>query len=67
MKTEKTAFQIDLKDNVATALSELHKNEQVRLVGDHEQESLSVCDDIPMGHKISLRKIKAGEPIVNTV
>lgn len=33
----KTAFQIDLKDNVATALAELTAGDEAKLIGDHEK------------------------------
>lgn len=63
MEEQKTAFQIDLRDNVATALQPLVPGE-VRLLGDAESPFLTAVEEIPVGHKIALKKIKAGEPIV---
>ena len=53
----KTAFQIDLKDNVATALAELTAGDEAKLIGDHET-------DVPTGHKLALRDIASGEKII---
>lgn len=50
------AIKIHSSDNVAVALKNLTK-------GDLEQ-SVSLMDDIPQGHKFSLQKIMAGEEIV---
>ena len=64
MKTEITAFQIDLQDNVATVLAEAKADETVKLTGDHEEEMIAAVTDIPAGHKIALRDIVSGEKIV---
>lgn len=64
MENEITAFQIDLGDNVATALTEVKEAQEVRLVGDHGQEYITAAADIPAGHKIALGDIRPGEPII---
>lgn len=64
MEKEITAFQIDLQDNVATMLSEAKAGEQVRLIGDCHEAGLAAATDIPTGHKIALKDIRAGEDIV---
>lgn len=64
MENEVTAFQIDLEDNVATALEEVSAGREVRLTGDHTQESVAAATDVPTGHKLALRDIRSGEPIV---
>lgn len=59
-----TAFQIDAKDNVATALGLLPAGAHVGLRGDAAKPSLDAVDEVPAGHKIALRDIDAGEGIV---
>lgn len=58
-----TAFQIDLRDNVATALSPLSPGE-VRLLGDACAPTVRATTDVPVGHKLALRDIAEGEMIV---
>lgn len=64
MEKEIKAFQIDLADNVATALAEVRVAQEVRLTGDHGEESVMAATDIPAGHKIALKDIGAGGHIV---
>ena len=58
-----TAFQIDLSDNVATALEALAPG-GVRLLGDVSVPSVTAVTEVPTGHKIALRDIHEGEMIV---
>jgi altronate dehydratase small subunit len=58
-----TAFQIGRDDNVATALTELQEG-QVQLNADASVATLSAREHIPVGHKIALQDIEAGEKIV---
>lgn len=58
-----TAFQIDLSDNVATALKPLEKG-VVRLRGDASGTAVEAVEHVPAGHKIALKDIEAGEDIV---
>ena len=58
-----TAFQIDLRDNVAKALEALCEG-AVRLLGDAKTQEIQAVTDVPVGHKIALRDIAAGEMIV---
>ena len=58
-----TAFQIDLRDNVATALEALTAG-PVRLLGDADTQEIAAVTDVPAGHKIALRDIASGEMIV---
>lgn len=51
-----TAFQIDERDNVATALKVLEPG-TVRLLGDSREKKLSVREEIPAGHKVALTDI----------
>lgn len=57
------AFQIDLQDNVATALNELNKGPVV-LRGDSKEDVVYAVEHIPIGHKIALCDIDCGEDIV---
>lgn len=58
-----TAFQIHIRDNVATALSPLTPG-PVQLHGDTASEKIQALESIPIGHKIALRDIPQGEMIV---
>ena len=58
-----TAFQIHQSDNVATALEKLETG-SVLLRGDANETSVETIEEIPDGHKIAVRDIKEGEPIV---
>ena len=61
---QKTVFQIDLRDQVATALEEIGCGETALITGDHTQESITAADRIPMGHKIALQDIRKGDDIL---
>ena len=52
MEDEMTAFQIDERDNVATALKVLEPG-TVRLLGDSREKKLSVREEILRLEKIS--------------
>ncbi len=60
---EQSAFQIDLRDNVATALEELSPG-PVRLLGAASAPAAEAAEKIPKRHKLALRDIAAGEDIV---
>ncbi len=60
---EQTAFQIDPRDNVATALTALRPGD-VFLVGEKGQGGVRCVEEIPRDHKIALREIAAGESVV---
>lgn len=60
---EKAAFQIDARDNVATALTALGPGEAA-LLGEGAGGVLACAEDIPPYHKVALRDIAAGEAIV---
>jgi SAF domain len=48
------------RDNVATALEALRPGQQVEAGG----HTIVVRDDVPSGHKVALRRITAGEPVL---
>ena len=60
---EQTAFQIHPEDNVATALTAL-KPGTVRLLGDAPQADTQAAEAVPGGHKLALRNIRQGEPVI---
>lgn len=64
MQKEVVAFQIDLQDNVATALDPVAQGDTVTLTGEHTLPSLAATGDVPVGHKIALRFIGNGQDIV---
>lgn len=57
-----TAFQINLQDNVATALCTLLPG-SVALRGDAQLPEVLVTQEILVGHKFALRPIAEGEKI----
>ncbi|MCI8423563.1 MAG: UxaA family hydrolase [Lawsonibacter sp.] len=63
MEEKQTAFQIALEDNVATALTPL-KPGPVTLLGDAVVPVVQASAEVPLGHKIALRDIRAGEDIL---
>lgn len=60
---EYRVFQIDAKDNVATALTEIPKGEKAEIIGESSARDIVAQDAIPVGHKIALRNIQKDEPI----
>ena len=50
-------IRIHPSDDVAVALRDIAKNTEVEAAG----KCLTALDDIPMGHKIALRDLRAGE------
>ncbi len=60
---QQIVFQINLRDNVATALTEITIG-TVALRGDSHVEVLDVVEPIPRGHKVALHDIASGEEII---
>jgi len=60
---EQAAFQIHPDDNVATALCALRPG-RIRLLGDASTDAAQAEEDIPGGHKLALKDIRAGEKII---
>jgi altronate dehydratase len=56
----KAALVISERDNVATALQPLEPGGQLDLNG----ATLTVAENIPSGHKVALRDIEPGEPVI---
>lgn len=63
MEETQSVFQIHLQDNVATALTAVVPGAVV-ILGDTVLGALKATADIPEGHKVALRDIKAGEDIL---
>lgn len=57
---ETTALVISARDNVATALQPLEAGQVITL----GNESVTVAEQTPRGHKIALRLIRKGEDVV---
>ncbi len=55
-------IKINPADSVAVALRALRAGEKIPVSG--ADISLEVLEDIPMGHKVALKEIKSGEPII---
>lgn len=58
------AIKIDRKDNVAVVLGKVEKGQEVTWTKDGETASVQALDPIPVYHKIAVRDIAAGEPVV---
>jgi len=55
------SFQVNAQDNVATMLED--GDEFVEVLGQKPQQ-IKLVDHIALGHKVALRDIRAGEPVV---
>lgn len=64
MQKQTVAFQIDLRDNVATALDPVEAGLTVMLTGEHTAATVTAVTDVPTGHKVALCDIAAGQDIV---
>ena len=62
-RQEARAFQIETRDNVATALTVIPAG-KLRLLGNTEESELEALEEIPLGHKIALCNIAEGDMIV---
>lgn len=51
-------------DNVAVALADLKKGQEVDAELNGERIKFTLINDIPFGHKVAIRSIQAGEFIV---
>lgn len=57
------SFQIEKKDNVVVALSDLEPG-RVRIHGSSELETIEIPDAVKQGHKLANCAIRAGEPVL---
>jgi len=58
------ALAIHGRDNVAVALEDIAPGTNVRVTREGRMETLAVAEAIPLGHKIALRALAPGEPVV---
>src|SRR3954471_7424780 len=58
------AFCVNPADNVATMLEETSESAIVRVLGGASEVELNPLESIALGHKIALRDIGKGEPII---
>jgi altronate dehydratase small subunit len=63
MSTEK-AIVFNVKDNVATATSDLAQGESITLQIDERSIPVTLVNSIPFGHKFSVLDIIAGSTII---
>jgi len=61
---EKNAIMMEKDDNVATVLSAVEKDDEVKIIQDKDHFTILAKESIPFGHKIALRKIAKGENII---
>ena len=52
------------KDNVAVALDDLRKGELVEVEVGGSRATLRVLEYVPFGHKLALREIRNGDPVI---
>ena len=57
----KAYLKINEKDNVAVALRDLTVGEMICL---NDAESITLCDDIPQGHKFAFTHIRDGSAVI---
>lgn len=58
------AMIIDGKDNVAVAIEPIKRGEEAAYLADGELKKVKAIEDITIYHKIAVRQIKKGEPVV---
>jgi altronate dehydratase small subunit len=64
MSVSPQCFQIHATDNVATLLQDIDAGDEVQVRGELAPYPLRAADAIKTGHKIALRPMTAGTPIV---
>ncbi len=60
----KKVILLNIKDDVATALTDLKANEKVTALLDGRTVDVVLTQDIAFGHKVALRDIAEGEEIL---
>ena len=61
---QQSAIVVDKKDNVATALCQLEQGSDIRTGTEDYIIDVELLQTIPYGHKLALKDIEAGEPII---
>ena len=62
--TSPRCLKLDPADNVATLLDDAHGGGVAVQVLGHDADSVACSEPIKLGHKIALRAIASGEPVV---
>ena len=60
----RNAMIIDGKDNVAVAIEPIAKGDTVTYLRDGQETSLTALENITIYHKLAIRDIPEGEPVV---
>ena len=60
MEKKRQVIVIDENDNVATAIQGL----KTGCIAETESGGITLCSDIPLGHKFALRDISKGEYVI---
>jgi altronate dehydratase small subunit len=62
----KRAIQVDERDNVATATSDIGPGEEVEVISPSGAVAvrLRASEQIPFGHKLALREVGPGEEVI---
>ena len=60
----KKAIVLDTKDNVATLLTDVDKNDVVQARRGEEATEIIVKEKIQFGHKFAMEKIRKGEHVI---
>lgn len=61
---KKLAVVVHTEDNVATAVQNLSKGQEVRVDVDGNEMQVKLIDDIPFGHKFALKDIEAEMDVI---
>lgn len=57
------AHRVTDRDDVAVAVRALERGERIAVEGESSVTAVTVAQDVPLGHKIALRDIAAGEEV----
>ncbi len=58
------AIVLNPKDNVAVALTNLREGELIEVPAGDDVVKIKLINDIPLGHKVAIKEIMEGEPIL---
>ena len=58
------ALVLDVRDNVATAISQLEPGDTIKVLVGSERTGIEIRDPVRFGHKFSIRPIPEGSDVV---
>lgn len=61
---KKQAVVINPKDNVATVVDDFPAGTIIHFFNHQAEQSIQLIEDIPLGHKVAIKEINAGEDIL---